>query len=142
MPRSVRERIVRAVIERISTAVAPTLVLRQPTTPITREQSPALLLFVDGEAITAKANLLVDRTLSVRLVAIARGDTAFESTDQLIFTAHAVLLAEPSLGGLAMGIAETDLDWDTEDADAGAVALPIRFEIRYRTAINDLTQPG
>lgn len=139
---SIRERIVRALIDRLTEAIAPTPVLRQPTTPITREQSPALLLFVDGEAITAKANLLVDRTLSVRLVAIARGDTAFERTDQLILTAHAALLAEPSLGGLAMGIAETDLDWDTEDADAGALALPIRFEIRYRTAINDLTQPG
>lgn len=139
---SVRERIVRAVLARLAAAIAPVPVLRQPTVPLPREASPALLLFTDGETLTARANLLVDRSLHLRLVAIARGEDAFERTDALIVAAYTALMAEPDLGGLALGIHETDLDWDAEDADAGVVALPIRFDIQYRTSITDLTQTG
>jgi hypothetical protein len=139
---SIRERIVLAVLARVGEAIAPVPVLRQPTVPLTREESPALLLVIEGDAITRKANLAADRVLQLRLVAIARGAAAFAQTDQIIVAAHAALLSEPSLGGLAIGIDETDLEWDAEDADAGAVALPVRFEIRYRTATHDLTQNG
>lgn len=139
---SIRERIVQAVLERVADAIAPVPVLRQPTVPVKREDSPALLLVIEGDTITRIANLAVDRALQLRLVAIARGSAAFAQTDQIIVAAHAALLSEPSLGGLAVGIDETDLEWDVEDADAGAVALPVRFEIRYRTAIHDLTQRG
>lgn len=139
---SIRERIVRAVLERLSDALAPVPVLRQPTTPLTRDASPAVLLFVEGEMITDRANLLVDRALRLRLVAIARGDDAFETTDRLIVTAHAALMGGPSLAGMALTVHELDLECDAEGADAGAVALPLRFEIRYRTPVADLTQLG
>ena len=139
---SIRERILQVIQSRISTAIAPIPVIRQPTTPIPRKDSPALVLAVEGETVVRKANLAVERILRLRLVALARGDTAFTQTDQIIVKAHGALMAEPSLDGLALGLDETDLDWDAEDADAGAVALPARFDVRYRTAIHDLTQNG
>lgn len=58
----------------------------------------------------------------------------------MLVAAHAALLADPNLGGLALGISDVDCDWEAEDADAGAVALPARYEIRYRTYARDLTR--
>jgi len=139
---SVRERILREIVARLIPAVAPVPVLRQTALPVTREAGPALLLFVDGDAITAHANHLADRTLSVRLVAVTRGSDAFDVADNVIVAAHSALLAEPNLGGLAIGVREVDCEWDIDDADAGAVALPARYAIRYRTRATDLTRTG
>ena len=44
---SVRERILREIVARLSSAIAPTPVLRMPAVPVARETSPALLLFAD-----------------------------------------------------------------------------------------------
>ena len=51
-------------------------------------------------------------------------------------------MADPNLGGLAIAVREIDAEWEAEDADAGAVLLPARYEIRYRTRAIDLTQTG
>lgn len=139
---SVRERILREIVARLTTAVTPMPVHRQSSLPVTRESSPALLLFVEGDAITAHANQLAERTLSVRLVVVARGSDAFDVVDAAMVAAHAALLADPNLGGLAIAIREVDCEWDIDDADAGAVALPARYDIRYRTHASDLTRTG
>ena len=139
---SVRERLLRILIDRLRAALAPAPVLRQPATPLPREAGPALLVFVEGDALTAHANRLVDRALTVRLVALARGTDAFDAADRLIVAAHAAVLADPNLGGLALAVREIDCEWEADDADDGAVALPARYEIRYRTHALDLTQTG
>ncbi|WP_054075429.1 hypothetical protein [Comamonas testosteroni] len=139
---SVRERIVREVAARLSSAIAPVAVLRMPAVPLTREASPALLLMLEADSITAHANHLVDRLLIVRLAVVARGADAFNVADQLLVAAHAALLTAPNLGGLAIAVREIDCEWEVDDADAGAVAMPARYEIRYRTQAQDLTQTG
>lgn len=139
---SVRERLLRILIDRLRAALAPAPVLRQPATPLPREAGPVLLVFVEGDALTAHANRLVDRSLTVRLVALARGADAFDAADRLIVAAHAAVLADPNLGGLALAVRELDADWDADDLDAGTVMLPARYEIRYRTTLTDLTTPG
>ena len=139
---SVRERLLRILVDRLLAALAPAAVLRQPATPLPREASPALLVFVEGDALTAHANRLVERALTVRLVALARGADAFDAADRLIVAAHAAVLADPNLGGLALAVRELDAEWDADDLDAGTVMLPARYEIRYRTTLTDLTTPG
>ncbi|MES0875066.1 hypothetical protein [Sinimarinibacterium thermocellulolyticum] len=139
---SIRERLLREVVARLSSAIAPIPVLRMPAVPVTREASPALLLFVEGDSITAHANHLVDRQLSVRLAVVARGADAFDVADRLLTAAHAAMLADPNLGGLALAVRELDAEWDADDLDAGTVMLPARYEIRYRTHALDLTQTG
>lgn len=139
---SVRERLLRTLVDRLRATLAPAAVLRQPATPLPREAGPALLVFVEGDSITAHANHLVDRQLSVRLAVVARGADAFDVADRLLTAAHAAMLADPNLGGLAIAVREIDCEWEFDEADAGAVALPARYEIRYRTHALDLTQTG
>lgn len=139
---SVRERALREVLLRLSSALTPIQVLRHPTVPVARTGSPALLVFAEGDAIVARANSLLDRVLTIRCVAVTRGDDAFEEADRLLVAAHAALMVDPNLGGLVLSIRELDCEWDADDADLGAAVLPARYEIRYRTQAQDLTRTG
>lgn len=144
MAASIREQILQALmglLTPVASAQGATLA-RSPVIGVTREQSPALLLFPESDIIVERPNDRVERHLVVRLVALARGDDAFIATDELLVAAHGALMTDASLAGLALGLREIDAEWDAEDADAGVVALPARYQIRYRTLANDLTQPG
>ncbi len=142
MPMSVRERIVRAVLQCVTSAVAPVPVVRPPTVPVTREAGVTVLLTLDGDGIDAHANAVVDRSLRIRMTAVAHGPLAWDQADRVLVLAHAALMQSPNLDGLSLGIREVEADWDTDDLDAGSLAVPARYEIRYRTLAADLTQVG
>ena len=147
MPQSIREQILQALMATlapIATAQGATL-LRSPVHGVPREASPALLLFPESDAIVARPNDRVERQLVVRLVALAREARSVPPetrADQILVAAHAALFHNANLGGLALGLRELDCEWDVEDADAGAAALPARYQITYRTQFHDITRQG
>ena len=144
---SIREQILLAVLAAVRPAaegLGATL-HRSPTVAIGREHCPALVVFPESEAIAERANDRVTRELTVRLVALARAvppDTPETEADRLLTAAHRALMADGNLGGLALGIREQDCEWEVEDADAVAAAIPARYRITYRTLANDLSIPG
>ena len=144
---SIREQILLAVVAVLRSSVINlgATLHRSPTVAITREQCPALVVFPESEAITERANDRVTRELTVRLVALARAvppDSAETTADALLTAAHAALFTDPNLGGLALGLREQECEWEVEDADAVAAAIPARYRITYRTLANDLSTPG
>ena len=147
MPQSIREQILQALMATlapIATAQGATL-LRSPVHGVPREASPALLLFPESDTIVERPNDRVERQLVVRLVALARETGAGPPealADRILVAAHAALFAHANFGGLALGLRELDGEWDVEDADAGAAAIPARYQITYRTLATDLTQQG
>ncbi|MCC6297503.1 MAG: hypothetical protein IT469_12425 [Pseudomonadales bacterium] len=147
MSNSIRERILQAVTGLLApvAAAAGAQVRRSPPTGITREQSPALLVFPESDAITQRPNDRVERQLVVRVVALARetgSDAPEVIADRLLVAAHAVLFGNVNLGGLCIGLHELDCEWDVEDADATATAIPARYQITYRTLAADLSTQG
>ena len=147
MPISIREQILQAVaglLLPVAKSQGATF-NRSPTTGISREQSPALLVFPESDAITQRSNDRVERQLVVRVVALAR-ETSGEATeaiaDRLLVAAHAALFANTNLGGLALGIKELECEWDVEDADATAALIPARYQITYRTLAHDIASQG
>jgi len=144
---SVRERILQTVMSTLVPVAAAqsASIFRSPPTGITREQSPALLLFPESDGVTHRPNNLVERNLVIRLVALARetGNEPPEAiADHLLVAAHAALFSHTTLGGLCLGIKELECEWDIEDADATAAAIPARYQITYRTLANDISQQG
>jgi hypothetical protein len=141
---SIREQLLQALVARLAPVAATcgANLLRSPILAVPREQSPALLLFPESEVIAERANDRVTRELTVRLTALARGDDAAEVADRLLVAAHAALFADTTFGGLALGLRELDTEWDLEDADAEACALPARYRITYRTLVSDLSTAG
>lgn len=138
---SVREAIVRAVLQRLQAALAPTSVLRQPTVAQPRETATFVALVVEADTLDAAVNTAVQRHLLLRLTAVSRDDVdPWGQVDDLLCRAHSALMAEPTLGGLALATEPQDSDFSAEDADAAAVAVPSMYRITYRHARGDLTQ--
>ena len=147
MPTSIRERLLQEIINRLSPLAQAegAQIKRSPTTAISRDASPALLLFPEAESIAQRANDRIERHLIVSLVAMARetsGETAEVIADRLQVAAHAALFADANFGGLCIGLQELDCEWDIEDADATAAAIPTRYQVTYRTLVHDLTAQG
>lgn len=144
---SIREQLLLAVLEAVRPAAQSlgATVHRSPTVAISREQCPALVVFPESESITERANDRVTRELIVRVVALARAvPPAVPETeaDRLLTAAHAALMVDRTLGGLALGIREQDCEWEVEDADAVAAAIPARYSLTYRTLAHDISIQG
>ncbi len=147
MSNSIREQMLQAEMSLLLPVAAAegAVVLRSPVSGVPRERSPALLLFPESDTITQHANDRVERQLVVRVVALARETAGLAPeliADRLLVAAHAVLFANANLGGLCLGIRELDCEWDVEDADAIAAAIPARYQITYRTLAADLSLQG
>ena len=99
----------------------------------------------DGETIAQRANDRIERHLVVRLVALGRAtesEPAEMIADRLMVACHTALFSDPNLGSTTLGLQELDCDWDIEDADATAAAIPARYQITYRTLVHDMTAQG
>ena len=143
MPQSRREQIVREVMARCQAAIAPVTVLRQPVTAITREQAPALVVSIASDAPVKRSNDRVERELVLRIIGHARDPTdGYAVADDLLCRAHSALLLDATLGGLALNVAEMDSDYQAEDADVEAIAIPAYYRITYRTIVSDISQGG
>ncbi len=144
---SLRERILLAVLDAVRAPLQAlgATVHRSPTVAITREQSPALVVFPESDAISERANDRVTRLLTIRLVALARAVPPAipeSEADRLLTAAHAALMRDGTLGELALGIREQDGEFEIEDADDLVVTLPARYAITYRTLAHDLSIQG
>ncbi len=144
---SIREQILQTLVARLTPVAAAqgATVWRSPTVAITREQCPALVVFPESESLSDRANDRVTRELTVRVVALARAvppQVAETMADALLCAAHTVLMLDVNLGGLTLGLKETESEWDIEDADAVACSVSTHYQITYRTLLADLSIQG
>ncbi len=121
--------------------------LRSPTAPLTREQTPALLLLPELDAVQKRSNTVTDRQLTLTLIAVARqagrsGPAPELEADALLVAAHTALLASPQLQALSLAITETDTDWDLKTFEVTSAYLPARYTISYRTQRADIATQG
>lgn len=138
-----RELLIRAVMGCCQAAVTPATVLRQPTTAIARDQTPALVLAIVSDAPVKRSNDRMERELVVRLTSYARDPTdGYAVADDLLCKTHLALLADTALGGLALSLTEMEADYQAEDADMEAIAIPAIYRITYRTLVSDISQGG
>lgn len=143
MPLSRREQIVREVLFRCQSAIAPTAVVRQATVALARDQTPVLLVSIVSDTPVKRSNDRMERELVVRLTSYARDPTdGYAVADDLLCRSHVALLADTTLGGLALSLAEMEADYQVEDADVEAIAIPAIYRITYRTLVSDISQGG
>ena len=138
-----RELLIRAVMGCCQAAVTPATVLRQPTTAIARDQTPALVLAIVSDAPVKRSNDRMERELVFRLTSYARDPTdGYAVADDLLCKTHLALLADTTLGGLVLSLTEMEADYQAEDADVEAIAIPAIYRITYRTLVSDISQGG
>tara|TARA_R100000353_G_scaffold58666_1_gene46362 strand:- start:1075 stop:1500 length:426 start_codon:yes stop_codon:yes gene_type:complete len=118
-----------------------TRIYRNRVIPITRGESPALILEFVSDTVEQNTSLpTLDHTLTVKLSVIVRGDVPDTVADPIIESAHSKIMADLTVNNLAIDIKPSDTTMESVDADQPAGVLSADFIVIYRTEIDDLTQ--
>lgn len=139
MTQSKSERILAA----IATALAPTdgiagRVFRDRWEAVARGEMPCLVVEPQGEDPQIIAIPNTDSSLLVAVDVLISGAPLSTLADPIRVDAHARLMADRSLGGLAHTIDPASVQWQAEPGEIGILSLGYR--ITYRTLTTDLTQ--
>jgi hypothetical protein len=155
---SVRERLVRQVVAALGADGKPAglTVHRQRTLPLEDDDLPATVVYVLDEALPperqqhgSRGRQLARRALRLVLEHRAAVDPAAgsgaatqavdEALDPFVTWGVRALLADPRLGGLAIGVLELETQWRVSDTDDVRGAAATLFHIDYLTAAADPT---
>jgi magnesium-transporting ATPase (P-type) len=85
------------------------------------------------------SNCRIDWRLPVAITVHTRGPIPEQLAGPIIADVHSRLMADRSLGGLAMDIWPADVNHQREQADATAGWTTCTYTVRYRTSHTDLT---
>ncbi|HET7552195.1 MAG TPA: hypothetical protein VFK04_12965 [Gemmatimonadaceae bacterium] len=136
-----RDQILAAVVAILNGAGKPadTTVERYRTLPLTTEGAWILVypMIEATERAPTPSGRLARRKLRVRCECRAQGEQVDQVLDPLLLWTVKALMADPSLGGVAINVQEEATQWDAEDADKVYGAAAVDFTIDYQTAAAD-----
>ena len=137
-----RESILAAVKTALTgTAGVGTRIYRSRVDPLSRGESPAIIIEPVSDTPEQNTSLpTLDWTLRIRVVVIERSDVPDQAADDTIEDMHSKLMADLTLGGLAIDIQPAQPCFQLLEADQPAGVIFCEYEIRYRSQVADLTQ--
>ena len=126
-----------------STAGVSSRVYRERVTPISRGDSPAIVIEPVSDNPDASFSLpRLDWTLNVRVSIICRGSsssTPYEVADPIVESMHSKITNDLTLNGHAIDVQPGNVSFDMVDADQPAAVIGCEYIVRYRTLVADLT---
>ncbi len=134
---SLREGILRA-FKALCGTVLPGAVYRSREAALARSEGTSIVVRPAEETPEFKADTFAMRDFIVEVEVIARGQIPDEVADPIVVAAHSAVMRDPTLGGLAARTIEDGTKWDFELADGNAVAVLVRYKVRYATPANTL----
>lgn len=133
-----------AILEAIRASLADTTgvgtrIYRSRVEPISREESPAIVIEpVDDDPVIETNLATLTWTLNVLVTVIVRGPVPDQLADPIIESLHSKLMADYTLGGVAMDIIPGRTKWLMTDADGAAGEIQCLYRVMYRTALTNL----
>lgn len=137
-----REQILEAIKDALQgTTGVGTRIYRSRTEAFARNEAPCLLIEPGTDVAREEpvSNCKIDWRLPVAVIVHTRGPIPEQLAGPIIADVHSRLLADRSLGGLAMHVWPADVNHQREQADATAGWTTLNYSIRYRTSHIDLT---
>ena len=106
-----------------------------------RNEAPALAIEPGTDVAREEpvSNCKIDWRLQVSISVYTRGNVPEQLAAPIIADVHSRLMAERTLGGLAMDIWPNDVQHLREQGDATAGWTTLNYWIRYRTSQTDIT---
>ena len=124
----------------IGTTGVSTRIYRSRTEPITRGESPAIVVEPLTDTAAQNTSLpTLDWTLSVRISVIVRGSIPDQLADPIIESLHAKVMADLTLGGYAYDVQPLGVSFDVVEADQPSGVMSCDYAVKYRTRVADLT---
>jgi hypothetical protein len=112
-----------------------TRIYRSRVEPMARAESPAIV--VEPVSDTAEQNTslpTLDWSLTVRVAVIVRGNIPDQLADPIVESLHSKIMADLTLGGVAMDIRPVSVNFELVEADQPAGVISCDYLVRYRTA--------
>lgn len=136
-----RESIMQALFTALSgTTNVGTRIYRSRVEPVARAESPALVLEPISDVVEQNTCLpTLDHLLTVRVVVIVRAAVPDQASDPIVQSLHAKMVADLSLGGLAIDIQPGPTEFTLEQADTPVGVIYCTYRIQYRTSVGDLS---
>lgn len=112
-----------------------TRIYRSRVEPMARAESPAIVIEPVNDTAEQNTSLpKLDWSLTVRISVIVRGTVPDQLADPVVEDMHSKLMADLTLGGVAMDIRPQSVNFEMVDADQPAGVISCDYLIRYRTA--------
>lgn len=109
-------------------------VYRSRVEAFARDEAPALIVEPAGSRCQEVSTCKLDWTLDVAVVVHTRGSVPDTLADPIRVSAHAILMADRTLGGLAINIMPTSSDPQRDKADLTSLWQVNTYQVRFRTA--------
>lgn len=138
---SKREAILTAVRTALTnTSGVGTRIYRSRVEPMARAESPAIVIEPVNDTAEQNTSLpTLDWSLTVRISVIVRGLIPDQQADPIVADLHSKLMADLTLGGVAMDIRPQSVNFELVEADQPVGIISCDYLIRYRTAAGNLT---
>jgi len=137
---SIREQILAKIVTVLDAGNIGAAVDRSRTEAVSRQQSPRVIVLPGADVARQSTVPFLDWTLAVHVVVYVRGEAPDSVADPIITAAHAALMADETLGGLAMTILPAGVHFELADSDATVCVATCEYRIQYRTEQQDLTR--
>lgn len=133
-----------AILTAITTQLASTSgvngrVYRSRVVPLMRDESPAVVVEPRQDQAAQTTIPRIDWTLGVAVMVIVRGDVPDQLADPIVADIHSKIMADQSLGGLAMAIEPQGVSFEMIEADQPAGVVTCEYNVRYKTSLTDQT---
>lgn len=142
MTYSIRERIVAAMAAALAgTTQVSTRIYRSRVEAFSRSEAPALVVEPGTDEVLQEVSTCkLDWRLTVTVAVYTRGGTIPDQTaDPIVIDVHSRVMADRTLGGLAMDVIPVSVEPIFESADQVAAWTVITFAVRYRTSVTSIT---
>jgi hypothetical protein len=123
-----------------STAGVNGRVYRSRVTAAARAETPMVVIEPVNDVPQQQTSLpKLDWTMRVRIVVITRSTTPYTDADSVIESMHSKIMADLTLGGYAIDVQPALTSFEFLDADQPAGVFSNEYDVKYRTALADLT---
>jgi len=124
----------------VGTTGVSTRIYRSRVEPITRGESPAIVIEPISDSAQQNTALpTLDWSLVVRVAVIVRGNIPDQLADPTIESLHAKMMADLTLGGYAIDVQPQSVSFELVEADQPAGVIACDFLVRYRTDVANLS---
>jgi hypothetical protein len=124
----------------VGTTGVSTRIYRSRVEPITRGESPAIVIEPISDSAQQNTALpTLDWSLVVRVAVIVRGNIPDQLADPTVESLHAKMMADLTLGGYAIDVQPQSVNFELVEADQPAGVIACDFLVRYRTNVANLS---
>jgi hypothetical protein len=114
-------------------------IYRSRVEPLARQESPAIVIEPITDTAQQNTSLpTLDWSLTVRVAVIVRGTVPDQQADPIVEDLHSKLMADLTLGGVAIDVQPQSVSFEMVEADQPAGVISCDYLVRYRTSVTNL----